>query len=87
VRFFGPTLGVNYAFFDRKLSTSLNTSYLVNQQSDVTGKVITVSANANYPLAKRQTLGLLFNYLNSNTGISNEAFNEFRGNLTYGISF
>ncbi|GAB4049189.1 hypothetical protein GCM10028810_38540 [Spirosoma litoris] len=87
VRFFGPTLGATQSFFDKKLTTSANASYLVNQQSGVTGKVMTISANGGYQVAKRQTITVSLNYLNSNTGIQEQAFNELRGNLGYGISF
>jgi hypothetical protein len=87
VRFFGPTLGATQSFFDKKLTTSFNASYLVNQQSGVTGQVLTVSCTGGYQLAKRQTLTLSANYLNSNTGIQAQSFNELRGTLGYGISF
>ena len=87
VRFFGPTVGATQSFFDKKLTTSFNGSYLVNQQSGVKGKVLTVFINSGYQVAKRQTLNVSLNYLNSNTGIREQTFNEIRGNLGYGISF
>ena len=87
VKFYGPTLGTNYSFFKRKLTTSANASYLINQQLGETGKVMTISANAGYQLSKKQSISLMLNYLNSNTGIQSEKFNEFRGNIGYGISF
>ncbi|WP_439558607.1 hypothetical protein [Dyadobacter sp.] len=87
VKFYGPTLGTNYVFLKKKLTTSANFSYLINQQLGQTGKVLTASANAGYQLARKQSLSLMFNYLNSNTGIQTEKFNEFRGNIGYGISF
>jgi hypothetical protein len=87
VKFYGPTLGTNYAFFKKQLTTSANVSYLVNQQMGVTGKIMTASANAGYQIAKKQSLSLSLNYLNSNTGVQTEKFNEFRGSLGYGISF
>ncbi|GAB3966064.1 hypothetical protein GCM10028806_05980 [Spirosoma terrae] len=87
VRFFGPTIGATQSFVEKKLTTSFNASYLVNQQSGITGKVLTVSANGGYQIAKRQTINVSFNYLNSNTGIQEQTFNELRGNLGYGISF
>lgn len=87
VRFYGPTLGATQAFLDKKLTTSANASYLVNQQSGVTGKVLTISVNGGYQVAKRQTISLSVNYLNSDTGIQTQAFNEIRGNIGYGISF
>jgi hypothetical protein len=87
VRFYGPTIGATQAFFDKKLTTSASGSYLINQQSGLLGKVLTISANAGYQLAKRQNLSLAINYLNSNTGIQGQTFNELRGNLGYGISF
>jgi len=87
VRFFGPTLGATQSFLQKKLSTSFNASYLINQQSGVTGKVLTASVNGSYQIAKRQTVNASLNYLNSNTGIQTQTFNELRGNLGYGISF
>ncbi|WP_461068773.1 hypothetical protein [Spirosoma horti] len=87
VRFFGPTLGATQSFFEKKLTTSANASYLVNQQAGITGKVMTVSVSGGYQVAKRQTLTVSLNYLNSNTGIQEQTFNELRGNLGYGISF
>lgn len=87
VRFYGPTLGLNQAFFDRKLTTGFNVSYLVNKQMGVTGKVLTASLTGNYQLAKRQTLNATLYYLNTDTGIATQRFNELRGNLSYGISF
>ncbi|GAB4008489.1 hypothetical protein GCM10028808_14730 [Spirosoma migulaei] len=87
VRFYGPTIGATQAFFDKKLTTSASGSYLINQQSGLLGKVLTISANAGYQVAKRQNLSLAINYLNSNTGIQGQTFNELRGNLGYGISF
>ncbi|MBD2700806.1 hypothetical protein IC229_09165 [Spirosoma sp. BT702] len=87
VRFFGPTLGATQSFLEKKLTTSANASYLINQQFGVTGNVLTVSANAGYQVAKQQTINVSLNYLNSNTGIQTEKFNELRGNLGYGISF
>ncbi|GAB3563419.1 hypothetical protein GCM10027578_07050 [Spirosoma luteolum] len=87
VRFFGPTLGATQSFFDKKLTTSATASYLINQQAGLTGKVLTISASAGYQVAKRQTLSLSANYLNSNTGIQAQLFNELRANLGYGLSF
>lgn len=87
VRFFGPTLGATQSFLQKKLSTSFNASYLINQQSGITGKVLTASVSGSYQIAKRQTINVSLNYLNSNTGIQEQTFNELRGNLGYGISF
>lgn len=87
VRFYGPTLGATQAFLDKKLTTSANVSYLINQQSGVTGKVLTFSVNGGYQVAKRQSISLSLNYLNANTGIQTQTFNELRGNIGYGISF
>ncbi|HWV33747.1 MAG TPA: hypothetical protein VN038_29030, partial [Dyadobacter sp.] len=50
VKFYGPTVGTNYSFFKKKLSTSANFSYLINQQFGITGKVMTASANAGYQI-------------------------------------
>lgn len=87
VKFYGPTLGTNYSFFKKKLSTSANFSYLVNQQFGITGKVMTASANAGYQIGKKQSITLSLNYLNSNTGQASEKFDEFRGSFGYGITF
>ena len=87
VRFFGPTVGATQSFLQKKLTASFNASYLVNQQLGVTGKVLTASVNGGYQVAKRQTLNVSLNYLNSDTGVQDQSFNELRGNLGYGISF
>ena len=87
VRFFGPTLGGTQAFLNKKLTTSFNVSYLVNQQNGVTGTIINASVNGGYQVAKRQTVSLNLGYLNSNTGLAEQRFNELRGNLGYGITF
>ncbi|GGM96049.1 hypothetical protein GCM10010967_31970 [Dyadobacter beijingensis] len=87
LKFYGPTLGSNYAFFKKKMTTSANVSYLVNRQASITGKVLTATATAGYQLAKKQTISINLNYLNSDTGVEAEKFNEFRGNIGYGISF
>jgi hypothetical protein len=87
VRFFGPTIGANQSFLEKKLTTSFTASYLVNQQMGVTGKVLTASLTGNYQLGKRQMLNASLYYLNTNTGIQSQRFNELRGNLGYGISF
>lgn len=87
LRFYGPTLGSNYAFFKKKINTSANVSYLVNKQAEETGKVLTATANAAYQLAKKQNISISLNYLKSDTGVQAEKFNEFRGNIGYGISF
>lgn len=87
VRFYGPTVGISYPLLDKKLNTSFNASYLINQQLGVTGKVMNASLNASYQLGKRQSLNLQLGYLNSNTGQPDQKFNELRGSLGYGISF
>lgn len=87
LRFWGPTVGMSQAFLKKKLNTSLNGSYLLNQQMGQTGKVISVSATGAYKLARRQNLNASLNYLFSDTGIQNQQFNELRGNIGYGISF
>ncbi|GAA4410873.1 hypothetical protein GCM10023187_36010 [Nibrella viscosa] len=87
VRFYGPTLGATQAFFEKKMTTSVNASYLFNQQAGVLGNVLTVSANGGYQVAKRQTISASLIYLYSHTGIQEQTFNELRGNLGYGITF
>ncbi|KAA9354053.1 hypothetical protein [Larkinella humicola] len=90
--FYGPTLGLTKSFLTNKLSTSLNGSYLINQQTDATqetmqGQIINASANVGYQLGKRQNLTFQMAYLNSNTGVAEQRYNELRGTLGYGISF
>ncbi|GAB3249360.1 hypothetical protein GCM10027347_06400 [Larkinella harenae] len=90
--FYGPTLGLTKSFLVNKLSTALNASYLINRQTNLpgetlTGQIINASANAGYQLGKRQNLSLQLLYLNSNTGLAEQRYNEFRGTLGYGITF
>jgi len=87
VRFYGPTVGLTKNFLTNKLSTALNVSYLLNEQNAVRGQVINASANAGYQLGKRQNLSLQLAYLNSETGLATERFNELRGTVGYGVSF
>lgn len=87
LRFYGPTAGMSQAFLKKKLNTSVNGSYLINQQLNQIGKVITISATGAYKVARRQNLSASLNYLFSDTGIQNQQFNELRGNIGYGISF
>ncbi|WP_020601206.1 hypothetical protein [Spirosoma panaciterrae] len=91
-KFYGPTLGVTKNFLTNKLNTSANASYLINQQTNLNGEtlngqVINASANAGYQVSKRQNLNLQLLYLNSNTGVAEQRYNELRGTLGYGISF
>ena len=91
-KFYGPTLGVSKSFLTNKLSTSANVSYLINKQTSLlgqalNGQIINVSANAGYQLAKRQNVSMQLLYLNSNTGIAEQRYNELRGTFGYGISF
>lgn len=91
-RFYGPTLGLTKSFLTNKLSTSVNGSYLINKQDDsagqpMNGQIINASANAGYQLGKRQNLSLQLVYLNSNTGVAEQRYNELRGTFGYGISF
>ncbi|RRB04902.1 hypothetical protein [Larkinella rosea] len=91
-KFYGPTLGLTKAFLTNKLSTALNASYLLNQQTTQTGEslngqIINASANAGYQLGKRQNFSLQLLYLNANTGLAEQRYNEFRGTLGYGITF
>ncbi|GAB3912391.1 hypothetical protein GCM10028803_55590 [Larkinella knui] len=90
--FYGPTLGLTKSFLTNKLSTSLNGSYLINQQTGAAretmqGQIINASANAGYQLGKRQNLTFQMAYLNSNTGVAEQRYNELRGTLGYGITF
>ncbi len=87
LKFYGPTVGANYAFLKKKINTSANFSYLVNRQYGITGKVMTTTFQAGYQMTKRQSLSFSLNYLNSDTGIRAEKFNELRANVGYGISF
>ena len=91
-KFYGPTLGLSKGFLENKLNTSVNGSYLVNRQNSLvgesmSGQVINASVSVNYQVAKRQTMNLNLLYLNSNTGIAEQRYNELRGTLGYGISF
>ena len=87
LRFYGPTVGANYALLKKKINTSANFSYLFNRQYGVTGKVLTGTFQAGYQVTKKQTLSFSLNYLDSYTGVQAEKFNELRVNAGYGISF
>ncbi|WP_338873514.1 hypothetical protein WBJ53_30735 [Spirosoma sp. SC4-14] len=90
--FYGPTLGLTKNFLTNKLTTALNASYLINKQTDgggamLNGKILNASGNVAYQLAKRQNLSLQLAYLNTDTGLLEQRYNEIRGTLGYGISF
>ncbi len=91
-QFYGPTLGLTKSFLTNKLSTSVNASYLINKQSltageTLNGQLINASASVGYQVAKRQNLTLQLAYLNANTGVVEQRYNELRGTFGYGITF
>lgn len=84
----GPMVAVSQAFFDKKLSSSLSSTYFfrkTNEASD--GNTLSINASASYAL-KRNTLTLSGSFLsNSSKTQVSSSFNELRLNLAYGYSF
>ncbi len=87
LRFFGPSLGLNVATLNRVLTADLTGSYLFNRQEELRGKVINASLTLGYLLAPRHHINLLGSYLNSDTGLAEQRFNEWRGTAGYTLTF
>ncbi|MBO9637987.1 MAG: hypothetical protein J7576_07455 [Siphonobacter aquaeclarae] len=87
LRFYGPTIGGNRAFLQKKMTTSLNLSYLVNEQDGRQGSIRTGNLSLGYKVTPKQTATLLGNYLKTETGIAGQAFDELRVSLGYALHF
>lgn len=87
LRFFGPSAGLNVATLNRVLTADLTGSYLFNRQDSLRGKVINAALTVGYLLAPRHRVSLLGNYLNSDTGLAEQRFHEWRGAVGYTLTF
>ena len=85
-----PTFTIRKAFFDKKMSASLSTSY-INQflEGEFANSVINVISTVRYQVSKKHNLGLSMRFANrgSQAQSGKPAFNEFMGRLNYGMSF
>lgn len=86
LQFYGPSLGFNKRLGER-FNAGIQGSYLLNKQNDVDGSILNATAQAAYQLRRNHELALQITYLNSNTGIASERFNELWGNLGYYFRF
>jgi hypothetical protein len=84
--FYGPTIGGTLQQFNQKLSLAGNLSYLVSEQQNENGQVITITGSASYKLHYNQNISLQYVYLYSNPGGTLPGFNETRLTLVYGLS-
>jgi len=84
---YGFTAGFNKAIFDKKLKTNISTTWnknITNYKSD--GHIMSIRFRSNFRLNKKQGFVLSFSYLNKNT-IIQKPYAEFRGRLSYSLSF
>ena len=88
---FGPTIGVNKSFFDKKLrssfSASLNRSYA---NGTLNSEVANLRLSNSYIVKKKHNLNLSMVALNRGSGsvlIQNQTFTEFTTTLGYNYSF
>lgn len=84
---FGPTVSVAKQLFDKKLRTSLSTSYnQSNVDSEKQSDVINLRANAGYVYAKKHNFNLsLLSQIRN--GINTESTTDFTATLSYSYSF
>lgn len=84
---FGPTLGVSKPFFNDKLKSSLNYSFLISKSIESNGEPINnVSLNCNYKITKKQSLRFNFRYL-LKSGLEINHIHKFQANLMYSFTF
>jgi hypothetical protein len=89
---FGPTLGINKAFFDKKLrssfSASLNRSYA---NGSVNSNIINFRINNSYVVKKKHNLNLSMVALNRSSATASQSsaksFTEFTTTLGYNYNF
>jgi hypothetical protein len=88
-RQFGPTLGASFAFFKKKLNTSVGTSFMSNQfAGDNSGLTINGNINLNYRITKGHSFisSLRITHNNADTPVTNP-FTEFWMSAGYQFNF
>jgi hypothetical protein len=89
-KIFGPTAAVNKSFFDKKLRTTLSTSY---NNTFISGEnvntIINVRLNGSLTLQKKHaiTLSLVRVSRDTKTESSSKSFSEYTGTLGYSYAF
>jgi hypothetical protein len=87
---YAPTISVRKKFFDKKLVTSVSTSFISQfSQGEFANSVINVIGSFKYRLFKNQSIGLSTRFAKRGTpqNSGKPSFNEFTGRLNYGLSF
>ena len=86
----GPTASIGKSFFERKLRTTLSSSYNNAYASgNRVSKMVNGRVNGSYTIQKKHNLNLSLVVVNrkSGTDVSQTAFTEFTGTLGYSYSF
>jgi len=89
-RTLGPTLAVSKNMLDRKLRTTLSSSWNQSFNNGIsTGRVLNIRANGGYSVKQKHNLNLSLAVVNRATGTENSSqeFLEFTGSLGYSYSF
>jgi hypothetical protein len=86
----GPTASVGKMFFDRKLRTTLSSSYNnAYANGNRVSTIVNGRVNGSYTIQKKHNLNLSLVVVNrkSETAASQQNFTEFTGTLGYSYSF
>lgn len=86
----GPTASVSKSFFERKLRTTLSTSYNTTYVNDRrVGAIVNGRVNGSYTLQKKHNLNLSLAVVNrdNKTETAANSFTEFTGTLGYSYAF
>ncbi len=86
----GPTLAVTRAFFDKKLKTTLSSSWnSTSSNGKQLSSIINARVNGSYTLRKKHNLNLSLVVVNRDTKTEGgaKAFTEYTGTLGYSYSF
>lgn len=86
----GPTVGLRKSFFDKKVNTTVSTSWNNSSSNNTTvSRVMSVRAGGSYSVQKKHHLTISMVVLNRKSfkEASTEAFTEYTGTLGYSYSF
>ena len=87
---FGPTAAINKTFLDRKLRTSLSSSYNnAYMNSRKTSSILNLRLNGSYTVQKKHNVNLSIAAVNrtTNSETSAKSFTEYTGTLGYSYAF
>lgn len=87
----GLSVGGNYLFFNKKVNSGINISYLLGNNNTNKSKIINGFLNVGYAINKLQSIRALVYFTNNNPGTavinSNPSFSETRGEIAYQLNF